>query len=142
MSDGGDGFGEVFSGLLNAKTQLVATLDATHRPCRARWWWEPKSKIAIIESAEVIGLAKMRGVHPFKLDTFGLGAIMRAAREKGARRCWVGIGGSATNDGGFGMARALGWTFLDAKGRAISCWTQLHSLASLVPPNGCGGLRN
>src|SRR5437773_472315 len=57
MSDGGDGFGEVLSGLLHARAQSVNTTDAAHRPCLAPWWWEPKSKTAVIESAAVIGLA-------------------------------------------------------------------------------------
>ncbi|MDB6064361.1 MAG: Glycerate kinase [Pedosphaera sp.] len=134
MSDGGDGFGEVFSGLLRAKTQVVKTEDAAHRPCEARWWWEPKSKTAIIESAEIIGLAKMRGFHPLEMDTFGLGALVRAAQAKGTRRCLIGIGGSATNDGGFGVARALGWKFLDAEGQEIISWTRLHTLKRLIPP--------
>ena len=46
----------------------------------------------------------------------------------------LGIGGSATNDGGFGLARALGWEFLDRAGRPIACWTDLTALASLRPP--------
>ena len=50
--------------------------------------------------------------HPFELDTFGLGAVLHAAQRDGAKQIIVGIGGSATNDGGFGMARALGWKFL------------------------------
>ena len=89
MSDGGDGFGGVMSELLGARRQMIKTVDAAHRPCRARWWWEAKSKTAIIESAEVVGLAKLppKKFHPFKLDTFGLGAVIRAAAAKGARRC-------------------------------------------------------
>ncbi len=136
MSDGGDGFGGVMSELLGARRQMIKTVDAAHRPCRARWWWESKSKTAIIESAEVVGLAKLppKKFHPFKLDTFGLGAVIRAAAAKGARRCLIGIGGSATNDGGFGMARALGWEFLDRAGKPITTWTRLHVLATMQPP--------
>ena len=136
MTDGGDGFGEVMSGLSGAKVQTVKTVDAAHRPCRARWWWEPRSRTAIIESAEVIGLAQLPAgkFHPFELDTFGLGAVVRAAEKKGARRCWMGLGGSATNDGGFGLARALGWEFFDGGGKPITHWTKLHSLAEVCPP--------
>jgi len=46
----------------------------------------------------------------------------------------MGIGGSATNDGGFGVARSLGWTFLDAAGEPITEWTALHALAGLRRP--------
>jgi glycerate kinase len=132
MSDGGDGFGGVMSELFQAKIQTVATVDAAHRPIRANWW--RAGKTAIVESAEVIGLAKHHGIHPFKLNTFGLGAVLLAAAQKGCTRCLIGIGGSATNDGGFGVARALGWEFLDAVGGPITEWTQLHRLAALRPP--------
>jgi glycerate kinase len=132
MSDGGDGFGAVMSELLHARVQTVATVDAAHRRVRGKWWLAGKT--AIVESAQVIGLAKHHGTHPFKLDTFGLGAVLRAAAKKGATRCLIGIGGSATNDGGFGVARALGWEFLDNNGKPITSWTQLHRLVSLRPP--------
>jgi glycerate kinase len=136
ITDGGDGFGEVTRGLLRARTQTVATVDAAHRRCRAQWWWEPKRRTAIIESAGVIGLARLPAgrFHPFALDTFGLGAVIRAALRRGARRCVLGIGGSATNDGGFGVARALGWEFLDGAENAITSWTELERLARLNPP--------
>ncbi len=136
MSDGGDGFGEVMSRLLRAKPRTVNTVDAAHRRCKATWWWESKSKTAIIESARVVGLAMLPPgkFHPFELDTFGLGAVLRAAQAKGAKQILIGIGGSATNDGGFGLARALGWEFLDKHGRLIEKWTALHALADIRPP--------
>lgn len=197
MSDGGDGFGEVMSALLHAKGQTVRTVDAAHRACVGRWWWEPKTRTAIVESANVIGLAMLRpgsiesrkskvqsrerggcrvsGVgggevqspesrvrtlksevrgarfevgnakaeagdhaegefHPFALDTFGLGAVLGAAGRMGARRCIVGIGGSATNDGGFGLARACGWEFFDEDGSRIERWTDLGRLEHIRAP--------
>ena len=136
MSDGGDGFGEVMSELLHARIQKIKTVDAAHRPCEAFWWWEPKTKTAVIESANVIGLAKLPPgkFHPFELDTFGLGAVIRAAAAKGAKRCVIGVGGSATNDGGFGLARALGWRFWGNDGAPIEKWTGLHRLGRISPP--------
>jgi glycerate 2-kinase len=136
ISDGGDGFGAVMGELLEAKIQTVRTVDAAHRPCGSRWWWEAKSRTAIIESANVIGLAQLppRKFHPSALDTFGLGKVIRAAAAKGAKRCLIGIGGSATNDGGFGVARALGWEFLDGSGNNIVSWTELFKLAKLSAP--------
>jgi glycerate kinase len=136
MSDGGDGFGEVTSELLKARLQHVKTVDAAHRPCVARWWWEPRTRTAIIESAAVIGLAMLppQRFHPFQLDTLGLGAVVRAAAKRGARRCLMGIGGSATNDGGFGLARALGWEFLNHQGELIERWTGLDQLERIDAP--------
>jgi glycerate kinase len=141
MSDGGDGFGEVLARLLDVKAMAAATIDAAHRPRDAQWWWQSKKSIAIIESAQVIGLALLppKRFHPFQLDTFGLGLVIQAALSQHPEQILIGIGGSATNDGGFGLARALGWKFLDGAGREISAWTKLESLHALVeapgPPN-------
>lgn len=137
MTDGGDGFGEVISRLLHAKVRRLKTVDAAHRPCTARWWWEPEKKTAIIESATTIGLAMLPPgrFHPFELDTFGLGAVLRTAASKGAKRCLVGIGGSATNDAGFGLARSLGWEFLIRDGSLIQQWTGLDRLAKIRVPS-------
>ena len=136
ISDGGDGFGETMGGLLKARLQKVRVVDAARRPCTVSWWWEPKTKTAVIESARVVGLATLPSgrFHPFELDTFGLGELIRAAEAKGAKRIIVGLGGSATNDGGFGMARALGWQFHDGAGNLIVTWTDLYKLARIRPP--------
>jgi glycerate kinase len=136
MSDGGDGFGEVISQLLPSEVKTISTVDASHQTIDAPWWWESGGKTAIIESARVIGLALLppQKYHPFDLDTFGLGAVIQAALETGAERCLIGIGGSATNDGGFGMARSLGWQFLDSNGKALEKWTDLVSLQRIDPP--------
>ncbi len=135
-SDGGDGFGEVLGELLGAQAQSARTVNAAHEPCAVRWWWEAKTKTAIIESTRVIGLAMLPPgkFHPFALDTFGLGAVLRRAAKRGAERCLVGIGGSATNDGGFGLARSLGWRFLDGSGQALESWTHLDTLVGIIPP--------
>jgi glycerate kinase len=136
MSDGGDGFGDVLGSLLKAKAQSVNTVDAAGRHCTVNWWWKAKSRTAVIESAAVIGLAMLPPgkFHPSALDTFGLGAVIRAASAKGARRCLMGIGGSATNDGGFGVARSLDWKFLDRHGRPIEQWMGLDKLAGIQRP--------
>jgi len=136
MTDGGDGFGAVMSDLLGAKAQSVRTIDAAGRPCTARWWWATESRTAILEAATVIGLARLpaRRFHPFELDTFGLGAVFRAAIRKGPAITLVGIGGSATNDGGFGLARALGWRFRDRHQAEIQDWPRLEAVHQLLPP--------
>jgi glycerate kinase len=136
ISDGGDGFGDVFGRLLRARMETVRTIDAAHRPLNATWWWEPESKSAIIEAAAVIGLALLpaKKFHPFELDTAGVATVLRAAAQRGAKRCVVGVGGSATNDGGFGLARALGWKFLTRRGTSIERWTRLIDLTCVVAP--------
>jgi glycerate kinase len=137
MSDGGDGFGAILSGILGAQVQRVQTLDAAHRPCEAEWGWERSGRTAILEAARINGLAQLPPgkYHPFELDTFGLGAALHAARALGAARCLMGVGGSATNDAGFGVARACGCRFLDAHDREIERWTELEALDRIeLPP--------
>lgn len=136
MSDGGDGFGELVSRQIGAKPQTIWALDAAHHFVKTLYWWHPKTKLAIIESARIIGLAMLPPgkFHPFELDTLGVGLAMRAAAEKKAQTCIVGIGGSATNDAGFGLARCMGWKFFDRAGKEIEEWTELNHLAKIKPP--------
>jgi glycerate kinase len=136
ISDGGDGFGEVLSGLCRAVPRYADTIDAARRPVRAVWWWDSATRTAIIESAQSIGLALLphKKYHPFQLDTFGLGAILQSAVEAGATSFIIGIGGSATNDGGFGLARSMGWSFVSRSGGELQRWIDLPQLDRVVPP--------
>jgi glycerate kinase len=142
MSDGGDGFGEVVGQLLGASLQHEPTIDAAHQPIDAAWWWSGSTKTAVVESARVVGLAMLPPgrFQPFDLDTYGLGAMLRALSGRGAKRCLVGIGGSATNDGGFGLACALGWQFFSADNTAITHWGDLSKLSWLRPPEQAVGI--
>jgi glycerate kinase len=136
MSDGGDGFGEVMARLMGAQGREVQTINAAHEPICAKWWWASQTRTAIIESAQVIGLAQLpSGKHrPFELDTFGLGKVVEAVTQAGAERCICGIGGSATNDAGFGVARALAFRFLNSADDEITSWTKLSELHQIKAP--------
>jgi glycerate 2-kinase len=136
ISDGGEGFGELTGACLRASPQTCRTVDAAHRPCEATWWWVEASRTAIIETARIIGLAMLEPgrYHPFELDTFGLGAVVQAAGMMGAKRLLFGIGGSATNDAGFGLARSLGGVFQNEHGQILERWTELHSLTLVHAP--------
>ena len=136
MADGGDGFGEVLGHLLGAEHRTTLTTDSAGRPREAAWYWQALEKTAIVETAQVNGLALLPPgeFHPFQLDNYGLGAVWRDVLACGATRVLVGIGGSATNDGGFGMARACGWRFLDAKGVELTQWIELDQLERITPP--------
>ena len=136
MSDGGDGFGLVMAGTLGLEEQLVEIVNAAGEARPAAWWFNFESCQAVVETAQSNGLALLphRRFHPFDLDTCGVGQLLLAAGQAGAAHCLTGIGGSATNDGGFGMARALGWVFRDESGREIGQWTELDGLAAIEPP--------
>jgi len=136
MSDGGDGFGAVLGELAGARRQHTRTVDAAHRPLHGLWWQDRSAKTAIIDSAGIIGVAMLPAgkFHPFQLDSFGLGKVMRAAAKTGATSGIVGIGGSATNDGGFGLARALAWRFFNKNWEELKEWWRLHELDRVRPP--------
>ncbi len=136
ISDGGDGFGSVLAERLGAERRTVETVDAAHRPIQAHWWYAPHSGRALIEAAAINGLAQLPPgrFHPFELDTTGLGAALKAAEYAGANEVLMGIGGSATNDAGFGLARAMGWRFFDGTDQPIERWVGLDQLRRWMPP--------
>ena len=137
MSDGGDGFGEIIGALLNAGKRTYATVNAAHESIAAAWWWSEASRTAIVESANVIGLAMLAPgrFHPFELDTVGLGQLLlHISQNHPGARLVIGIGGSATNDGGFGVARGLGFRFLDLNEYCLDRWVSLDQLLRIEPP--------
>ena len=95
--------------------------DALGRPIQASWGWLDHAT-AVIEMASAAGL---EGIAPAErdalaADTHGVGELILAALDSGARKLILGLGGSATTDGGTGMLRALGARFLDASGQALA----------------------
>lgn len=89
---------------------------------RAAWGYVEGEHLAILEMARAAGLGLVPEAKrdPRTTTTYGVGELIRAALDGGARSFVIGIGGSATNDGGAGMAQALGVRFLDAAGRRIA----------------------
>ena len=112
MADGGDGSMEVVETALagNCHRELVDTFDALMRPIQAPLLLFDGNRQAFIEMAKVCGLAMLRPEerNPEKTTTYGLGVLLAAAIRRCCCRIVVGIGGSATNDGGEGLFDALG----------------------------------
>lgn len=95
-------------------------------------------KTAFIEMAQAAGLQllKTEERNPLKTTTFGVGEIILDAIKHGAKQIIIGIGGSATNDLGIGMAAALGWKFLDKnKKELIPIGENLIYVETIIPPN-------
>ena len=136
MSDGGDGFGETLSFHCGGERRRVKTTNAAGESIWAPWWWLPRTRTAVIETAQIIGLAQLpKGkFHPFDLDSFGLGTLLKKVFATRPDACLIGLGGSATNDGGMGMARGLGWRFHDSSGLEVSDWTGLRDLVEITSP--------
>jgi glycerate kinase len=91
------------------------------RKVAATWGLTGDGRTAVIEMATASGLALLarREWNPLATSTFGTGELILKALDRKVRKVLVGIGGSATNDGGMGMARALGVKFLDRGGREL-----------------------
>lgn len=121
MADGGEG--TVQSMVDAAKGRIVSkrVKGPAGKLVTAKYGWLAKQKTAVIEMAEASGLPLVKGRerNPLKTTTFGTGQLILDAINKGAKSIIIGIGGSATNDGGSGMAQALGVKFLDSKGKEI-----------------------
>jgi len=139
MSDGGPGFVDVLSTVLDGQTVPVQTTDPLGRPAVGAVL--VVGDTAYIESAQACGLQLLTAAerNPLVTTTFGLGALLTAAVECGARTLVVGLGGSATNDAGMGMLTALGVTPLDAAGVALPYGGL--ALADLAKLDGAAQLR-
>lgn len=135
ISNGGEGFAEILGRRIQAVQVEVESFDARHQLMDVRWWYSPAQKTAVIDASACLGWkASEERCSSFEMDSFGLGVLLNMAALSGARRCIVGLGGVATIDGGFGMARALGWRFLDVQGKSLFRWQDLIRLKTVIAP--------
>ncbi len=118
MADGGPGTVEAVVAAAQGQIVTDTVQDPLGRPVAARWGIVGGGKTAVIEMAAAAGLWRLAADErdPMIASTYGVGELVLAALEAGCKRLIIGQGGSATNDGGTGMARALGVRFLDAEG--------------------------
>ncbi|MFI6075459.1 glycerate kinase [Actinoplanes sp. NPDC051343] len=119
LSDGGPGFVEVLAGSVNGRRLTVPTVDPLGRPVDGEILLA--GPVAYIESAQACGLHLLAKDErdPNTTSSYGLGLLITAAVEAGATEVVIGLGGSATNDGGAGMLAALGAPPVDAAGYAL-----------------------
>ena len=122
LADGGEGTVEALTLGMGGELQfLEVTGPINGQKVTAKYGILRDKKTAIIEMAAAAGLTLLlpEKRNPLYTTTYGVGEILRDAIHKGCRHFIVGIGGSATNDGGLGMLQALGWQMLDSNGEAI-----------------------
>ncbi len=120
LADGGDGTLDVLANAFGLSLQHTEVLNPLGRPVKARYAYN--KDVAVIETAEASGLKLLSGeeLNPLKTSSFGTGQQIRHAVEQGARHIYVGVGGSATIDGGMGILEALGVSFFDESGKKLS----------------------
>lgn len=122
MADGGEGTVDVLLRRLDADAVELEVQDPLGRPIKAAYLLSADKKTAYVEMAQAAGLPllKTEERNPLYTSTFGVGQLIRhAVLQKGARHILLGIGGSATNDMGIGLAAALGYRFLDGDGQPL-----------------------
>lgn len=119
LADGGEGTVEALAAGLGGELRTVSVVGPAGRPTVATYG--VVGETAVMEMAQAAGITLVSGAerNPLHTTTFGVGEMIRDAIARGCRRFIVGIGGSATNDGGAGMLQALGFRLLDAAGRDI-----------------------
>lgn len=114
LADGGEGTAAVLGAALGAEERRSRVPGPLNSPVAASWWWLESRRLALVDMAAAAGLALVPREQrdPLRTTTAGVGELLRRATAAGARRLWLGAGGSATVDGGAGMARNLGWHLL------------------------------
>jgi glycerate kinase len=122
VADGGDGLVAVVIDVMGAESVEVRVTGPRFQPVTAPFAWLPHQRTAVIEMALASGLALLPEADRVATETTtrGTGELMIAALDLGAEQLIVGLGGSATNDGGIGMAAALGFRFADARGNPVA----------------------
>jgi len=148
MADGGEGTAEVISQALSASWLNCKAHDPLGRQIEARYGWvenhspSPRLRrdwreLAVMEMSEAAG---MRRLQPSERNidlasTFGVGEMISDAARRNAQQIIIGLGGSATNDGGLGMARALGFRFFDKDNTEIEKIVDLIALQRIQKPS-------
>ncbi|MBI3182590.1 MAG: glycerate kinase [Myxococcales bacterium] len=122
IADGGPGTVEAFLRAGSGEQRVTRVRDPLGRPVDAAWGLLDRGRTAVIEMAAASGLALLAEAERdlLRSDTTGTGELIRAALDAGCSQVLVGVGGSATTDGGAGAAKALGVCFLDASGSELA----------------------
>lgn len=139
IADGGTGWIEVWAFHYRDKAQrpAVQTVDALGRPIQAEWLFiQPNT--AIVESAQACGihLLSPKELAPIDATSKGVGMVLReVAQHPEVQQIWLGLGGTASTDGGLGALTELGFRFLDKHGKSVVPTARgLHPIAAIVPP--------
>jgi glycerate 2-kinase len=138
MADGGEGTAEAICDVRGCSWLECKAHDPLGRVIDARYGWIDQEKLAVMEMSEAAGMRRLSESerNPTRATTFGVGEIVLDATKRGANEIIIGLGGSATNDGGFGMARALGFQFFGQGEDEIQSVAELALLERIEGPKG------
>ena len=121
LADGGEGTVEALAAGLNGTVETVSVHGPLTDTVQCPYAYIPQTKTAVIEMAGAAGLGQVpeEKRNPLNTTTYGVGEVIRHAIGQGIRHFIIGLGGSATSDGGLGMLQALGFVFLDDAGQPV-----------------------
>lgn len=127
VGDGGEGTVETLITAMGGEAVYCVVHDPLMRPVEATYGILGDNRTAVIEMATASGLTlvPVSERNPLRTTTYGTGELIKDAMDRGCRDFLIGIGGSATNDGGTGMLQALGFRFLDRKGNELGLGGQI-----------------
>jgi glycerate kinase len=122
MADGGQGTVDAVLASTPGQRPKVTVTGPLGEPAAAEFALLQQGEVALFEMACASGLERvpLSARNPMKTTTYGTGELLLAAIDSGAKRILIGIGGSATNDGGIGLAQAIGFRMLDHAGNEVS----------------------
>lgn len=138
MADGGEGTARIMTYHTQGQWIEVEVQGPLAATVKAGYGISADGTKAYIDMAEASGLQLVPRPlrNPLKTSTYGTGQLIQKAIDQGVEKIFLGIGGSATNDGGIGMAKALGFRFLDAKGQDLAGnGEDLEQINQIIPPN-------
>jgi glycerate kinase len=140
MADGGEGTAEAICSARRCSWLHCKAHDPLGREIDARYGWIASEKIAVMEMSEAAGMKRLAAneLNPDLATTYGVGEMILDAASRGASEIIIGLGGSATNDGGFGMARALGFRFFSDANELIGDMSRLRDLTKIKAPVAAG----
>jgi glycerate 2-kinase len=137
LTDGGEGFMELMLHQTGGTWHTAKTVDAAGRPCRAKWGMLGNGHTAVIGLTSASGIAQLPHFlrDPEKTSNIGTGRLITLALRARCREVLVGLGGSATTEGGVSLAEAIGYRFIDKDGAVLPpAGVHLIKVARIVPP--------
>jgi len=136
MADGGEGTAEAICDARNGSWLQCKAHGPLGREIDTRYAQIENEKLAVMEMSEAAGMRRLQPdeLNPEKATTFGVGEMILDAAKREALEIIIGLGGSATNDGGFGMARALGFRFFEQEKELRGAVSELINLKRITRP--------
>lgn len=150
VADGGEGTAEALTLACDGQTISIPSHDPLMRPITAEYGIIAATAVIDVAAASGLPLLGKEELNPMKASTYGTGELILDAIERGCRDFIIGLGGSATNDGGMGMLEALGFRFLDKDGKMLAtedglpmygCGQAMAKVAKIDSSNVAEGLR-